>query len=434
MKNKTSFIHIILLFLTIFCIPKFVYAGEPCNPEEIKENIKKLADTNYKNREVAKKELSKLPNNCRKLLVAELKLTQNLEVKERLQDILNLSKDNLIELFSEFYLTAQNLLKEEKFDEALNELNKIFEIDDEYEMAHELKYKILEAKGDYKKCIEIIQKKQASFAENSKEFMDTSMQILQLQVKDNNYKEAINFLENKNINKIENDRLNLFLSNLYELNNQPNKAEEIQLKIQAKFDKGGSNSNIAWFYIRQNAKEKAKTYLQKSTEEKTDSLTQVLDYFYLGNTQKSLELITKKSDELLNELKDQKDISIININDNDVLLLFYRNYFEYVLKKSQNIKFKALYESFSNDAKKVWPIPLLGYYGNVLTLEQIEVIMNDNNPYERRQKRTEGYFYIGLLKICEGNQAEAKKYFALSKDQQIFDYIETTASFYFINN
>ena len=49
-----------------------------------------------------------------------------------------------------------------------------------------------------------------------------------------------------------------------------------------------------------------------------------------------------------------------------------------------------------------------------------------------RMNKCEAYFYLGLLRVSEKNTVDAKKYFELSKSQNVYEYIETTGDYYML--
>ena len=418
----------------LFCILfiSSISADEKYKIETIREYIKQLGDESYKVREKAIKDLTKLPYQNRKDLIAELKENKNLEIQDRLKDILKQSEDSFSDLLSELYLKSQQYYKEKNFVIALQAISMILDLDAEHLITLSLKAKILQDKGDYKECIVLLQKLLPLVIKDQREYADTNNSLFQVYLMAEEYTEAFNFIEKMNIKS--QDAVKRLQVMIYELSNQTKKAEEIYLSESAKNTNNTNlDSTLAWFYIRTQRLEKAKPLLENIFKQNPPfSINNSLTCLFLEQHQKGIDDLKILTLPFINELKDKKDLSNADIDNSNVLYLCYHNYFEIALSQKATIDFKSLYNTFTQDAKKIWPIPLLGLYSGELTIETLEEQLKDPNPMEMRMKKCEGYFYLGLLKLGEKNTVEAKKYFQKSRDQKIFDYVETTGSAYFL--
>jgi tetratricopeptide (TPR) repeat protein len=424
----------VLLLLNIFLLAQ-IFSKDTAKENEIRDKIKKLGDENYKVREKAIKELNNLPYTHRKILVEELKSITNLEVRDRLQNILNLSNDNLIEYFSEYYLKSQKLYLEKKYKDALFEINKIIEIDEEYLIALALKAQILFDKCDYKECIEICNKLLLMQAKDLKEVENIKITLSRIYIELGEFKKAIELLELLSAKSNNPVVVKSLLLHSYESDKQYQKTEELLTKeISSRPDFPELEISLAWFYIRTNKFDKAKKIIEdeKITKIKTSPLNSILNNLFLQNFISGIEIAKNKTKSFIENLKDKKNVNIIDLDNQDVFFLMYQYYFEVTSNQTPSVDLKSLYNAIRNEDKKTWPYPLLGVYAKEISISDLNPILEDANQVQSRQKKCEAFFYLGLLKLSEKNNAEAKKLFQLCLDQNIWEYVETTAAIFML--
>lgn len=425
-----------IFFISLFCLffASAFFAKEKISDEIIIEWIKQLGDESYKVREKAIKNLTNLPDVNRKIIVNELKLCKNLEVQDRLKNILKLSEFRIIELFGELYLKGNQFYKEKKYQEALKELEKILEIEPEYVMAFELKAKILFEIEEFKE-FEIVSNKLLTFEEKSaQEKAEINFNLSRVYLISGEYEKSVFILEKLLTQTDESKPVLNLLCTAYEMNKQFNKAEEILLnEIKVNPSNAHATSAIAWFYIRNGQQDKAKIYLETFFNQiKEFEITSVLNYLFLGQNQIGYEKIKTLTNSIQNEFKDKKLITFDEFSPMNSLYFCYQYYFEKSINMNTSIDFKKIYNAFSENDKKIWPIPLLGLYAGELTFEKLNSQLLSPNKTEMRNNKCEAYFYYGLLKLTENNNNEAKKYFQLSKDLRVYEYVETTAASYML--
>lgn len=410
-------------------------AEEKVTKETIQEWVKQLGDENYKVREKAIKSITKLSFSYRKVLVEELKTNTNIEIQDRLKDILKQSEDKLIELLGELYLKSNQFYKDKKYDLAMHEINLMLDIDPEYEMAFELKAKVMQSKEEYKESIVVLKKLMESNKKSSKEKEELSFNLIKVYLAAGEFSEAVTFLEKLLTTTKWPGIVEKALSLAYELNNQPLKAEEIlTADLKDAPNNEGTIISLAWFYVRIGKQDKAKPLLENYfVVNKNFGTIGALNYLLLEQNQNGAEKLKVITDPILIEFKDKKNLIVNDLDTNNILNFCFQSYFESTVKIKSSFDFKGLYHSFSDNERKKWPIPLLGLYGGILTIEQIETLIQNPDKMEMRMNKCEAYFYYGLLKLTENNIKDAKKYFLLSKEQNIFDYIEHTAAIFMLH-
>lgn len=431
--NCLKILTIILLNIFLFS-HNFSKDSVKEKENEIREQIKKLGDSNYKVRDKAIKELNNLPYTHRKILVQEFKATTNLEIRDRLKSILDLSNDGLIEYFSEFYLKSQKLNLDKKYNEALIEINKIIAIDDEYLMALILKSQILLNKGDYKDCIEVLKKLLLLQSNEPNEVEKININLSQIYIDLGEFKNAIELLESLLANKKNAFELKDLLLQVYEQDKQFEKTELLLIKeISERPELPQLENSLAWFYIRNGKLEKGKTIIkEKLANIKNSPITTTLNNLFIENYDEGIKFTKQKTKSFFDSLKGKKDVNIIDLDNQDVYFLLFQHFFETANNQQPSTDFKGLYKPIRAEDLKVWPYPLLGYYASEITLANLNNLLEDANPMQARQKKCEAYFFLGLLKLSEKNNAEAKKLFQLCVDQKIWSFVETTAAIYML--
>lgn len=428
-----AFLKLFFLSLSCLILSSSLTAKDEISDASIREYIKQLGDDSYKVREKAIKALSNLPDTKRKLLIEELKSINNIEVQDRLKNILKLSEDRVIDILSELYLKAKKDYQDKKYEEATAGIQKIQDIEPDNEMAFELKIKIDQDLENYKDCIDSIKKLLNSNKKNTKEKTELQLNLSRILIEAGIYDEAIAILE-KNPTTIT-AAINAFelLLTAYEANNQWEKAENALIKKNETLNTSQYTSALAWLYIRVGKLAKAQSYLESYISNiKNIDINGVLNYLFLEQNQAGLDKIKTITSPLVNSLKDKKIITFEELSASDILYLCYQYYFEKKCNLSTSIDFKNYFNAFSEKDKKIWPTPLLGLYSQELNFEKIEAQLFSGNKKEMRLNKCEAYFYYGLLKLTENNVAEAKKYFQLSKDLKVYEYVETTAANYFL--
>lgn len=401
--------------------------------ESIKEYVKQLGDSDFKIREKATRELIKISFKYEKLLTEELKNTNDLEIQERLKDILDQSEEKLNDIFGEKILKGQELLSEKKYTEALAIANEVIDIRPNYKKGLQFKAQVLQEKADYKECIQLLKKCLDSSPSDSIEYEETGIELSRVMLKAGEYKDAVTLLEKMSVQTRWEDNIQYLLNYAYELNNDLDKAEKALVKEEKQSNSAQKSTSLAWFYIRIGNLDKAKPLLEKAlTFKNRYSISDTLNYLFLEENEAGTEKIKQTTEPIISSLMKRNNLTTNEMDSNDIFYFCYQYYFETVTQKKSTIDFKALYQLFTDDDKKVWPVPLLGLYGGVLTVEQLEAQVQNLDKYKMRMDSCEAYFYLGLLRMCEKNTKDAKKYFTLSKDQKIYEYIETTAACYFL--
>lgn len=425
---KIFFLSLSFLFLSSSLISK-----DDISDATIREYIKQLGDDSYKVREKAIKALSNLPDTKRKLLIEELKTINNIEVQDRLKNILKLSEDRVIDILSEIYLKAKKDYQDKKYEEAIAGIQKILDIEPDNEMAIELKIKIDQDQENFKDCIASLRKLLTSDKKNTKEKFELQLTLSRVLVDASAYDEAIAILEKNPSGTTSTVNAFELLLTAYEANNQWEKAEDALIKKNETSNSSQYTSALAWLYIRIGKLAKAQTYLESYVNNiKNIEINGVLNYMFLDKNQAGLDKLKTITVPLMNGLKDKKIITSEELSSTDILYLCYQYYFEKKCSISPTIDLKNYFNAFSEKDKKIWPNPLLGLYCNELNFEKIESQLFSNNKKEMRFNKCEAYFYYGLLKLTENNIAEAKKYFQMSKDLRVYEYVETTAANYFL--
>jgi Tfp pilus assembly protein PilF len=428
-------IFIIFITLSLVLIGPIVFSKEETlSKEVILEIVKKLGDDNFAIREKATKDLIKISIKYSKILNEELLNTNDLEIKERLQFVLDQTEEKLNDLFSESIMRGYHFLGDKQYDDALKEVDGILDIKPNYYLATLLKIKIYENKGDNKNCIQTIKPYLETLKKDSNDYEDLSLKLGNLLLYNGNYDEAVKQLETMEAFARFPDKVSKLLADAYELNNQNQKSEERLLKeLLDKPNDAYTKSKIAWFYIRIGNKEKGLTFLKDMEAFPIENgILDVLNCMFLDDKQSAIKKIKTITAPLLKKYNGAQNISLSEISPMDILYLCYQHYFQKILKSEETIDFKILYNAYSKEEKNTWPVPLLGLFSGELSKEKMEELLQSTNLWEMRKNLCEAWFYLGLLKMTENNTKEAKKYFQLCKDQKVYDYIETTASCYFL--
>ena len=412
-------------------------ADETKSDAAIRELVKQLGDNNYLVRDKATKELLKTSLSHLAILKEELKNTKDLEVQERLTIILDPSGEKLKEIFSESILKSQNFLQDKKYAEALKEIDVILEIRPDFEQALNIKIDILEEKADYAECILLLKKRIETSEKDTIEAETFSNKIARILLISGAYAEAVTHLEKMEAQSRYPDQVQRFLTYAYELNKQTEKAEAILIKESELNQKEAHySSSIAWFYIRTGKQDKANKFLEKYfaqlKDNKDTDISEVLNYLLSDQLKKGAEKLITVTAPMLAQLKDKKNLTSSEIANEQVFNLCYQHYFEVMSGIKPNINFKALYNSIDTEERKTWPMPLLGLFGGELTLDKLEAQLQSLDKWEMRMNKCEAYFYLGLLRVSEKNTVDAKKYFELSKSQNVYEYIETTGDYYML--
>ncbi len=408
---------------------------EVLGKDSIAEIVKKLGDENFEIREKATRELIKISFKYTKVLTEELQKTTDLEIKERLQFILDQTEEKLNSLFSESIMRGRQFLGNKQYDEAIKEVDSVLDIKPDYKLAILLKIRIYEDKGDFNNCIQTLKPYLDYLKKDSNEFEELGTKLGVLLLYSNQYDEAVKHLEIMEVFTRFPVKISTLLEDAYELNTQHSKAEEKLLnELKDKPTDPYSKTKIAWFYIRTGSKEKSLTYLKdmEPFPPLENIFYEVLNCLFLDENQIALDKIKAITDPQLKKYGNAQNLTLSEITPIDILYLCYQHYFQKVLKSESTINFKVLYNSYSKEEKRIWPVPLLGLYSGELSKEKMEEHLQSTNPWEMRKNICEAWFYLGLLKITENNIKEAKKYFQLSKDQKVYDYNETTASCFFL--
>jgi len=427
-------IIVFILTLYFFVFQPLLTEEKKLSKEEIIEIVKKLGDENYSVRENATKELTKVSLKFTKLLTEEMQKTNDLEIKERLQYILEQSEEKLTNLFSESIMRGKQFLSNNQYEEALKEVENVLEIRPDYKLGILLKFRIYEAKGDINNSILTLTPYLEALDKSSNEFDDLGTLFGNMLLYNCKYAEAVKHLEIMEAYTRFPDRISPYLDAAYELNNQHSKSEErLQKELSEKPNDPYSKSLLAWFYIRTGKLTKSLPLLKDMESFPIEGkIQEVLNYLFLDENQTALEKLQVINDPLLKKHSEVQSLSLSELTPVDILRLCYQYYFQKTLKVETNIDFKKLYNAYSQEEKIVWPVPLLGLYSGEISKEKMEELLQTPNQWEFRKNICEAWFYLGLLKITENNTKDAKKYFQLSKDQKVYDYVETTASCFFL--
>lgn len=425
---RNTLYYLLFCFLTISAI----ICDE--NEKDVREWVKLLGDSDFAKREKATRELMKVSFKYSKLLKEELDKTDDLEIQERIKILLDQSEEKLLETFSENLSKSQTYIEEKKYNEALKIVNEILEIKPDFKRAIDIKIQILEATNDYNSCIQIRKKQLEGIDKVSDDADQINFSLSRYYMIVGNYSECTNLLEGMKTTSRLMDEVDKKLAAAYEYNNQINKAEEILKKLHKEEPNDFYNgNNLAWFYIRTGNISKAKELLKVNTKSEYGfEITSVLNCIFTEQTQIGAEELKKSTESFINNIKNNKNLSIDDIPPMQTIYFCYQYYFEKTNNLPININFKEIYQSVNDDDKKIWPMPLLGLYGGVLTPEKMLEQVPIPSKIETKMNLCEAYFYLGLLKLTEKNTKEARKYFQLSKDQKIYDYVETTGSEYFL--
>lgn len=414
--------------------PLLIITNDKIDEKAVLEYVKQLGDADFKIREKATNELFKISAIYIKLLTEELKNSKDLEVQERLKMILEKSEEKLKDLFWEKIQKSNQLKSDKKYDEALQELNEILEIRPNFSEALNLKVSLLSITSNYKEVILILKKQMTDSIEDHIKNEELALSLSKIFIITGKYMDAITLLEKVKIVAPHPELIEDLLYYAYELNQDLEKAEAILLKdVKDNPSNEHYNSTLGWFYIRTEKLDKAKPHLEKGIDDHDVrfTITQFLNIMFLEQYQKGLEKLILQTAKIHLNAKDKTNQSFDN-NDygaiNDILYLFYQNYFEKMTNQKLSIDFKSLYNSYGEEDKKKWPIPLVGLYGGEVTIENLIKPLENIDQWKSRQDKCEAYFYLGLLRVCENNNKEAKKYFQLSKDQNVYEYVETTAA------
>ena len=72
-----------------------------------------------------------------------------------------------------------------------------------------------------------------------------------------------------------------------------------------------------------------------------------------------------------------------------------------------------------------WPAPLLGLMKGTSTESQVlEHVQDEKNERRRREVLVEALYYVGQLRLANGDTDTARRYFAAAVNQKVLYFIE----------
>ncbi|PCJ58260.1 MAG: hypothetical protein COA79_13460 [Planctomycetota bacterium] len=378
-----------------------------------------------------------------KILNQNLKIITDVEIQERIKLI-------VFTLEKKYKDLTRTLIKESKhevtvgnYEKALAFSIRALKLSPNSQDANMQYCEVLSKLGDYEKAVSIYEKylKTVEIDNFNREFY--IIRLTNICIEGNLLNKAKIYLEKALPTSRYPDNILNKLSIVYEHTKQYDKAEKnINNLIKTNSKTTRYHSTLAWFYVRSNQPKKAKLILEKFFDLKVNkndfTITDILNRYYFKQPKVALKEVSTLIKGTIVRLTENEDIRSTNINSNHVLfscIWFYLNHFHNEGKKSEATteNFKKWYKKINDTDKKIWPLPLLGYFGGVLTDQQLFDSAKTKSNYKTRQQLCEAYYYAGLRSLTKNDKKMAHKFFKKSIAQNVFDYIELTGSHFELN-